>query len=193
VLIHRGGSSGLSSRPWVTALTISHAATVSSTGHRRAIAVTAAPTAATASANSHPAGAACPGSASTSTASVVNNRRSPSALPAKRRSHPRTVPAGRPSRKAMRRCPSPAAFSANHVEAALAQQAGQRGAVGSGAFHADALDVAGGHQPGHQAAITGRCGRELSVAQMPTDGVDHGGVVGVAVGVHAGCDGLLRT
>jgi hypothetical protein len=75
----------------------------------------------------------------------------------------------------------------------LAQKSGQRCTVGTGAFHSDALHGAGGHQPGHQAPITGRRCRELSVTQMPTDGVDHRRVVGVAVRIHAGSDGLLMT
>ena len=51
MLIHCGGSEAASSRPWITALAISHADTVSSIGHRQATAATATPIEATASAN----------------------------------------------------------------------------------------------------------------------------------------------
>ena len=49
------------------------------------------------------------GSGATRASSPVKNTRTSSARPANRRSHPRTVGAGRPSRPAIRRCPSPAA------------------------------------------------------------------------------------
>ena len=43
-------------------------------------------------------------------------------------------------------------------------------------------------QPGQQRSVAGRGGRELAIAEHAADLVDHRGVVGLAVGVHAARD-----
>jgi hypothetical protein len=55
------------------------------------------------------------------------------------------------------------------------------------------LQLAGRFDPRDQTSVAGRRGRKLGVGQVTTDGVDHGRVMGVAVGVDAGCDGLRET
>jgi len=112
VLINSTARAGASNPPRDTAEANNHGDTVSrNPGQRDNTATVAANTAATASPNPVPAanGGAVPGS--TSTARAVNAARTDPARPAKRRSHPRTVDAGRPTNCAIRRCPQPAAFA----------------------------------------------------------------------------------
>ncbi|GAA2611714.1 hypothetical protein GCM10010436_12960 [Paractinoplanes durhamensis] len=112
MLINSAAQGGPSSPPCDTADANNHGDTMSrNPGHRDSTATVAANTAATASANPVGAanGAAVPGS--TSTAKAVNPARTDSARSAKRRSHPRTVDAGRPTSTAICRCPQPAAFA----------------------------------------------------------------------------------
>lgn len=104
MLIHSTASPGSSSRPELTAAASRHGDTAP-TGqpHRTPTAPAAATIAATASASSDPAGSGILGSGASTHTSLVNTRRSGPARAPKRRSHPRTVDAGRPTRPAIRR------------------------------------------------------------------------------------------
>ena len=64
-----------------------------------------------ASAHADPAGPGSTGSGVRSRHHPVNTARTASTRPAKRRSQPRTVSAGRPSNAAINRCPAPVAFA----------------------------------------------------------------------------------
>ena len=97
----------------VTAHATSHGDTVSGRGQRRPIASAAAATATTASATADPAGASGTGSALTAAATRAKASRTCPARPANRRSQPRTVSAGTPSNRAIRRCPTPRAAAAS--------------------------------------------------------------------------------
>jgi hypothetical protein len=69
---------------------------------------------------------------------------------------------------------------------------GQRCAVGAGALHSERGDLTVPAGPGQQPPVAGRRGREAGVGQRPTDLVDHGRVVHIAVGVHADGDNPPR-
>lgn len=104
MLIDSSVSVGASSRPEVTALATCHTDTVSTrSGQRAHTAHAVATIAVTASAKADPAGSATRGSGSNEHASVVNAARSGPARASNRRSHPRTVEAGRPINTAIRR------------------------------------------------------------------------------------------
>jgi hypothetical protein len=72
-----------------------------------------APIAAMASAHADPAGPGSTGSGARARHQRVNTARTGSTRAAKRRSQPRTVSGGRPSRAAISRCPAPVAFAVN--------------------------------------------------------------------------------
>jgi hypothetical protein len=112
VLIHSVGQPGANSRLLDIADTHSHIGTPN-TPNRPAAALTAAWTAANASAHAPPAGAGITGSGDNARSSTVNTRRTASKRPASRRSQPRTVSAGRPNPTAIRRHPTPVALAAN--------------------------------------------------------------------------------
>ena len=66
---------------------------------------------------------------------------------------------------------------------------GQAGAVGVGAFHAEAQHLAEGADERDQGRVAGSAGGELLVGQDTTGrGVQHGDVVSVGVGVDSGHD-----
>ncbi len=90
-----------------------HADTAPITPNRRRAAIAHAPITSTASANTDPAGSNAAARQSSSTSSPVHSARTASAFPAKARSQPRTVDAGRPSRAAIGRCPCPRALARN--------------------------------------------------------------------------------
>jgi len=114
---------GASNAPAVTAEANTHGDTEPSTGHRPADTDPAATIAATASANPDPAGAGSTASTPASTSTPVNTARHPAARTANRRSHPRTVSAGRDSHRAIRRWPAPAAFAAKAAPTTSARSA----------------------------------------------------------------------
>ena len=114
MLASSAGQPGASRHPPETAHAPCHGATVPRT-NRAATAVTAAVIAAMASAHADPAGPGGTGSAGTATAQPVNTARTASQRSAKRRSHPRTVSAGRPSDAAIRRNPAPPALASTAV------------------------------------------------------------------------------
>jgi hypothetical protein len=97
-----GSQDGDNKPPPVAAQTLCHAVTaptpnrVRTACHAAAIAVSASP-------HGVPAADGTTGSTSTRTIRTVKNDRTASTRPAKRRSHPRTVENGRPSRSAIRR------------------------------------------------------------------------------------------
>lgn len=104
MLIDSNVSVGASSRPEVTALATCHTDTVSTrSGQRVHTARAVATIAVTASASADPAGSGTRGSTSSEQASVVNALRSGPARASNRRSHPRTVEAGRSINTATRR------------------------------------------------------------------------------------------
>jgi hypothetical protein len=113
VLLNSTVEPGASSAPDVTAQATCHGDTPNTSAQRRTTAPAAATITATASATGEPAGSGSPGSGSTAHNSTVNAARSTPARAANRRSHPRTVAAGRPNRSATRRCPHPAAAHTN--------------------------------------------------------------------------------
>jgi hypothetical protein len=102
VLQDRLGQPGANNQPVVAAVANRHPDTMD-TPKRRAAAEAAAPTAPTASANTSPAASGSTASTTSVTANAVNAERTDSAREANRRSHPRTVDAGRPSRAAIAR------------------------------------------------------------------------------------------
>ncbi len=114
------GQPGASSSPPLAADAAAHTGTSPSCGHRAATADAAPATADTAAATGPAAPAGITGSGLVRASSTVKNTRTSSARPANRRSHPRTVDAGRPARPAILRCPSPpaAASSAAPITAA---------------------------------------------------------------------------
>ena len=76
----------------------------------------------------------------------------------------------------------------DHFDARLVQQPGQAGAVGAGALDSDPAQPPERAHPGQQCGVSGgRCG-ELLGAHDPADRVDHGGGVGVGVGVDTAGD-----
>src|SRR6185437_7729326 len=76
----------------------------------------------------------------------------------------------------------------DHGDARVGEVAGEFGAVGAGALHAHGRQLAVRGEEGVQAPVAGRGGGELVVGQVPAEPVDHRGVMGAAVGVHAGDD-----
>ncbi len=111
VLIDPVGQPGASNSPDEAAPTTCHTVTPV-TANRAATATAAARIAATASAHTDPTGCGGTGSGATAHNSVVNQPRTASTRPPKRRSHSRTVPSGRASNPAIGRAPTPAAFAA---------------------------------------------------------------------------------
>ena len=73
-----------------------------------------------------------------------------------------------------------------------AQVPGQPGAVGSGAFHPDPLELTVPAQPSQQLTVAGRIGRELPVTELASDLVKHRRMVALAVGVDAARDRAPR-
>ena len=119
----------------VTAHATSHGDTVSGRGQRRPIASAAAATATTASATADPAGASGTGSALTAAATRAKASRTCPARPANRRSQPRTVSAGTPSNRAIRRCPTPRAAAAS-ADPITPASSGRRASTPPAAAHA---------------------------------------------------------
>jgi len=112
VLIDTTDPVGLNRPPEVTAAASSHTDNpLTAAPHRRTVAKAAATSTATASANAPPPGSGTTGSGSTATSNSVKPSRSTWARSRIRRTQPRTVPAGRSSRAAIRRCPHPTAAS----------------------------------------------------------------------------------
>jgi hypothetical protein len=111
VLIDPVGQPGANNRPADTAPATCHTVTPITT-NRAATAAVAASIAATASAHTEPAGSGRAGSDVTAHSSRVNQPRTASVLEPNRRSHPRTVPNGRPRSAAIGRAPDPAALPA---------------------------------------------------------------------------------
>jgi hypothetical protein len=109
------GHPGASSSPPLAADAAAHTGTSPRCGHRAATAAAAPVTADTAAATSPGAPAGITGSGAIRASSTVKNTRTGSARPANRRSHPRTVAAGRPSSPAIFRCPAPAAAASSAV------------------------------------------------------------------------------
>jgi hypothetical protein len=110
VLIDTTDPVGANRPPEVTAAASSHADNpLTAVPHRRAVDAAAAAITATTSASADPQRSGTTGSGSTATSNSVNPTRRASARSRIRRTQPRTVPAGRPSRAAIRRCPHPAA------------------------------------------------------------------------------------
>ena len=98
-----GGHPGDSNRPPLAADATSHSVTAPTrpnAANRCRVAVTNAPTAATASATTDPAGPGTTTSTPVATANPVKHTRTASARPANRRNQPRTVPGGTPNRAA---------------------------------------------------------------------------------------------
>jgi hypothetical protein len=96
----------------------------------RPTAAARAPTAATASANTPPAGCGITGSGSTATSQIVKTARTASARSAKQRSQPRTVSAGRATPAAIRRNPTlRVAFAVNADTITDASSARRKNAV----------------------------------------------------------------
>lgn len=129
MLIHNHGHDSANNRPPVAADAANQGDTAPSCGHRSATAAAAPTTAATASANRDPAGAGTPGSGPVSTNNTVNATRTASARPANRRSQPRTVSAGLPSRAAITRYPPPAARAASAAPITSARSARRNSAT----------------------------------------------------------------
>ena len=116
MLINRGGGDGASKHPCVNAAATRHAdTTTTDVPNRRRTAATPAPTAATASANTDPAGATGAGSTSNSCTNPMNATKIRSALVAIRPTQPRTVVIDRPTPAAIRRYPHPNARASNAV------------------------------------------------------------------------------
>lgn len=67
--------------------------------------------------------------------------------------------------------------------------AGQTGSVAAGPLDPDHGDGPEAAQPGEQAGVAGRGGREALGAEDPPDPVERGGDMGVGVGVHTTGDG----
>ena len=95
-----GGHPGDNNRPPLAAEATSHPVTAPTRpdpANRCRVAANSTPTAATASAIPDPAGPGKTTSTPVATANPVNNTRTASARPAKRRNQPRTVPGGTPN------------------------------------------------------------------------------------------------
>lgn len=112
-----GGHPGDNNRPPLAAAATSQPVTAPTRPdpeNRCRVAVSNAPTAATASAIPDPAGPGGATSTPVAMANPVKNTRAASARAANRRNHSRTVPGGTPNNTATDRCPNPrAAFAAN--------------------------------------------------------------------------------
>ena len=107
------GQPGAISSPPLAADAAVHTGTVPSSGQRCATATAAPAIADTAAATGSAARAGITGSGLVRASSTVKNARTASARAANRRSHPRTVEAGRPSPAAIVRCPAPAAAASS--------------------------------------------------------------------------------
>jgi len=107
------GQPGAISRPPLAADAAAHTGTVPSSGQRWVTAAAAPATADTAAATGPAAPAGITGSGLVRASSTVKNARTSPARAANRRSHPRTVDAGRPSTTAIVRCPAPAAAASS--------------------------------------------------------------------------------
>ena len=107
------GQPGAISSPPLAADAAVHTGTVPSSGQRCATATAAPAIADTAAATGPAAAAGITGSGLVRASSTVKNARTSSARAANRRSHPRTVDAGRPSTAAIVRCPAPAAAASS--------------------------------------------------------------------------------
>jgi hypothetical protein len=73
----------------------------------------------------------------------------------------------------------------DHRDPGPVQPAGQPGAVGAGAFHADQLDPAIRAQPADQPVTAGLSRLERFHAEHPTEVVNHRGNVDIGMGVNA--------
>ena len=124
------GQPGANSRPAVTAAATCQTGT-SPRENRAPAAAAAAPIAAIASAHPDPAGPGNTGSGANARHHRVNTTRTASTRPANRRNQPRTVPGGRPSSTAIRRCPTPAVFDASAAPITAAVSA-RRASISTG-------------------------------------------------------------
>jgi hypothetical protein len=75
-----------------------------------------------------------------------------------------------------------------HLDAGLAEVAGDPGAVAAGAFNTDQAHIAKAAQPAGQRPVAGAGGGERLGAKQHPGGVDDGGDVQVLVGVDAADD-----
>ena len=114
------GQPGATSRPPLAADAAAHTGTCPSRGHRAPTAAAAPAIADTAAASTLAAPAGITGSGAVPASSTAKNTRTVPARDANRRSHPRTVSAGRPSSRVILRYPAPdaAASSAAPITAA---------------------------------------------------------------------------
>ena len=77
----------------------------------------------------------------------------------------------------------------DHPDAVAGELSGEAGAPGTGAFDPDNGEFTEAARPGEEPPVAGGCGRELGGAEHDTDRVEHGGDVGVFVGVDPAGDG----
>ena len=81
--------------------------------------------------------------------------------------------------------PSIRAVDLDDEHPCLTEMSSQAGTVGAGTLNADSIHHAVALQPLHQGAITHRrCGK-LTIAELPPEVIDHGGMVALSMCVHA--------
>jgi hypothetical protein len=84
--------------------------------------------------------------------------------------------------------PSIRAVDFDDEDPCLTEMPSQPGTVGAGALDTDSIQLAVALEPLHEGAIAGRRCRELTIAELAPEVINHGGMVALSVRVHAASD-----